>query len=60
MNDPAFWDRPEAARKTIDAFKTLKAQVDPLEAVMTEFDDARTALELAKEAGDADLLAEAD
>ncbi len=60
MNEPGFWDRPEVARKTIDAFKTLKAQVDPLEAVMTEFDDARTALELAKEAGDADLLAEAD
>ena len=60
MNEAGFWDRPETARKTIDAFKTLKAQVDPLEAVMSEFDDARTALELAKESGDGDLLVEAD
>lgn len=60
MNDPGFWNDPEAARRTIAEFKTLKAQVDPLEEVMRRFDDARTALELAKEAGDTDLLTEAD
>ena len=48
MNDPGFWNDPEAARRTIAEFKTLKAQVDPLEEVMRRFDDARTALELAK------------
>ncbi len=41
-------------------FKSLKAQVDPLRDVITRFEDARLAYQMSKEAGDKDLLAEAD
>jgi peptide chain release factor 2 len=40
--------------------KTLKAQVDPLQEVISRFEDARLGYEMAKEAGDKDLLVEAD
>jgi peptide chain release factor 2 len=60
MNDPAFWEHPEEARRVIDRFKAIKAQVDPVAAVIAGLEDVRTGLELAKEAGDQDLLVEAD
>ncbi|HVZ93801.1 MAG TPA: PCRF domain-containing protein, partial [Phycisphaerales bacterium] len=65
MEAADFWDKPEAARKTVDEMKLLKSQVDPLRAALADFDDARTGYEMAKEAGgpgtpDKDLLAEAD
>lgn len=55
-----FWDNQDAAQKTVGELKTTKAQIEALRGVMTDFDDARVAYELSKEAGDADLLAEAD
>lgn len=60
MGAADFWDRPEAARQVVDQLKLLKAQVDPVLAVQSGFDDARTAYEMAREAGDKDLLIEAD
>jgi peptide chain release factor 2 len=60
MNEAGFWDRPEDARLVIDRFKAIRAQIEPVEEVLAGLDDARTALELARESGDAELLAEAD
>ena len=60
MNQDGFWDSPDAAQKVIADFKLIKAQIDPLEEVMAIFDDAKVGLELAKEAGDRELLEEAD
>ena len=60
MNEADFWDDPEAAKKVIAEFKTLKAQVDPLEQAIADLEEARTALDLAREAGDDELLVEAD
>jgi peptide chain release factor 2 len=60
MGAEGFWDRPEAAKKTVARLKTLKAQTGPLRGVISSFDDARLAYEMSKEAGDKDLLAEAD
>lgn len=60
MGAPGFWDRPEAAKPTVAELKTLKASVEPLTQVMRSFEDAKVAYEMAKEAGDKDLLAEAD
>ncbi len=60
MEAPDFWDKPDAARKIVDEMKFLKAQVEPVVQVGKDFEDARLAYEMSKEAGDKDLLAEAD
>lgn len=44
----------------VAALKTLRAQTEPLSNVMKEFEDAKVAYEMSKEAGDKDLLKEAD
>ncbi|MDX2147716.1 MAG: peptide chain release factor 2 [Planctomycetota bacterium] len=60
MASEGFWDNQSRAKQVVSENKTLKAQVEPLRAVMTEFEDARVAYEMSREAGDKDLLAEAD
>lgn len=60
MGATDFWDRPDAARKTVEDMKLLKAQIEPLLAIASDFEDAKVAYEMSREAGDKDLLAEAD
>ena len=60
MNEADFWNNPDAAQKTINSFKLIKAQVDPLESVIGRLEDANLGLELAREENDAELLEEAD
>lgn len=60
MEDASFWDKPAEAQKVVALVKSLKAQFDPLIKVMTDFEDAKVAYEMAKESNDKDLLAEAD
>ncbi|MAT82540.1 MAG: peptide chain release factor 2 [Phycisphaerae bacterium] len=60
MNEADFWNNQEAAQKVISEFKLLKAQTEGLEAVIGEFEDAQVGYELAKEAGDDELLTEVD
>ncbi|HIA72414.1 MAG TPA: peptide chain release factor 2 [Phycisphaerales bacterium] len=60
MNVAGFWDTQSAAQKVIDEYKVLKAQTGDLEEVITDFEDSLVGYELAKEADDADLLAEVD
>lgn len=60
MNVDGFWDKPDAAQKVIADFKLIKAQIDPLEATIEVFEEAKVGLELAKEANDRELLEEAD
>jgi peptide chain release factor 2 len=60
MAAEGLWDKPEAAKKVVARMKALKAQVEPLRKVVTAFDDARLAYDMSKEAGDKELLAEAD
>jgi peptide chain release factor 2 len=60
MSEAGFWDNPDRAKKTVAEVKLIKAQLDPLRAIVREFDDARTAYDFFKETGDKDLLAEAD
>jgi len=60
MGDAGFWDDQDEAKKTVAKLKTTKAQVEPLRGVIEDFDDAKVAYELAKEAGDGELLTEAD
>ena len=60
MNEAEFWSNQDAAQKTINEFKLLKAQTDDLEKVMIDLDEAKIGIELAREAGDQELLEEAD
>ena len=60
MNADGFWNNQEAAQAVIARFKLIKAQIDPLEEVMSRLEEVGIGLELAKEADDRELLEEAD
>jgi len=60
MNSAEFWNDQDAAQKTIARYKLLKAQTEKLESVIEEFENAQVGYELAKEAGDQELLTEVD
>lgn len=60
MNEADFWSAPSKAQQTIDEFKLIRSQTDGLEAVIAGLEDARVGYELAKEAGDRELLEETD
>ncbi len=60
MGDGDFWDSQDAAQKVISEYRLLKAQTEGLGEIITEFDDATVGYELAKEAGDEELLTEVD
>jgi len=71
MNEPGFWNSQEKAKAVINQYKLLKAQTEGLEAIIADgfdvdgthvesFDDVRVGYELAREAGDAELLTEVD
>ncbi len=60
MTSEGFWNNQEKARPIVGEVKTLKALLDPLTSVMKDFEDAKLGYEMAKEAGDKELLAEAD
>lgn len=60
MNADGFWDNRDAAQATVAEFKSIKAQIEPIREVVEEFEEASLAFEMAKEAGDNELLVEAD
>ncbi len=60
MGAEGFWDNQSRARKVVGEVKTLKAQVVPLSEAIASLNDAKVGYDMAKEAGDADLLAEVD
>jgi peptide chain release factor 2 len=60
MNAADFWSDQEAARRTIERYKTIKAQTEGLERVICDFEDAKVGLELAREGRDQQLLEEVD
>lgn len=55
-----FWDKPDQAKAVVAQFKLTKAQVEPLKAVLHDFEEAEVTYQLAREDSDKDLLAEAD
>ncbi len=60
MGEAGFWDNQETAKPIIAELKLLKAQIDPVEAVLSEVGDVRALFQLGSEAGDQDSLIEAD
>lgn len=60
MSSASFWDHPDAAQKTVAELKTIKAQIIPSEEAFDALEEAKIAWQMGKEAGDPDLIAEAD
>jgi len=60
MGETDFWDDQDAAQKTVNELKLIKAQIGPIDKVVEAFEEAQVAYEMAKEGNDKDLLAEAD
>ncbi|MCB9848922.1 MAG: peptide chain release factor 2 [Phycisphaeraceae bacterium] len=60
MSSADFWDNQDKAQKTVAELKTIKAQIGPVEDALETLEEARVAWEMGKEAGDDDLIAEAD
>src|SRR5262245_8421506 len=60
MNATDFWNNKKAAQQTIDDLKVIRAQIEPLAAVISDFEDAKVGYELAREANDRELLEETD
>ena len=59
MGGAGFWDDPEAANKVVSEVKRLKAQIEPVESMLTGVGDVRAMVELANEEEDAEMKAEA-
>ena len=60
MAAPAFWDRPEAARHTVDQLKQLKGQTQPWVDLRRRLDTARELVALLETEDDADMVREVD
>jgi peptide chain release factor 2 len=60
MGDAGFWNNQDAARTVVTEVKSLKALIEPMEAMLRDIDDVRALYELAEEAGDAPTMEEAD
>jgi peptide chain release factor 2 len=60
MGATDFWDSQEKAKAIVGELKIAKAQTEPLSQVMADFEDAKVAYEMSREAGDDELLLEAD
>lgn len=60
MESPEFWSSQDKAQAVVAELKRLKAQLEPVEKIQTRLEDATVGYQMAKEAGDKDLLAEAD
>ncbi|MFY7895562.1 MAG: peptide chain release factor 2 [Phycisphaerales bacterium] len=60
MGSETFWNNQGEAKRIVSELKQLKAQVDPVTIAVTDLENATIGYQMAKEAGDNDLLAEAD
>lgn len=58
-SEPGFWDDAEAARAAMGRLSEARSDVEGIDSARSRLEDARAALELGEETGDADLLAEA-
>lgn len=58
MEEPNFWDNPEAATKTTTELKSLKDTVQKIRDLQTRYDDLETLIEMANEEEDRSLIPE--
>jgi peptide chain release factor 2 len=52
MEQPGFWDKPEAAQHVVAELKGLRAQAEPVQELLKQVEDAEVLLELAGEQDD--------
>jgi len=60
MAAPNFWDNPEAARDTVGELKAIRAIVEPVRKVITQYEDLEAMRQLLDEAEDEHVQAELD
>ena len=60
MGDEGFWNNQDSAKTVVAEVKTLKALIEPVEAMLRGVDDVRALYDLAKEANDAEAMDETD
>jgi peptide chain release factor 2 len=60
MNSADFWSNKKQAQQVIEEQKLIRAQIEPLAAVIADFEDAKVGYELAREGNDRELLEETD
>ncbi|MSQ90257.1 MAG: PCRF domain-containing protein [Phycisphaerales bacterium] len=60
MGETDFWNDSKRAQKLIAELKVIRAMIDPIEELEMGCADAAVGLELAREAGDQELLEESD
>ncbi|MBI5362155.1 MAG: peptide chain release factor 2 [Planctomycetes bacterium] len=60
QNGPDFWTNSERAQKVVAEMKGVRGIVDPVRLVETAFEEFGILVEMAKDAGEADVIAEAD
>jgi peptide chain release factor 2 len=58
MAGPGFWNDPEAAQKTVQVLKGLKAVIEPADQIARSLDEARLMADLAAAENDAAALAQ--
>ena len=47
MESADFWDNPKAAQNTVAQLKSLRARYEPLKGVVSDFEEAKLAYEMA-------------
>lgn len=65
MEQPEFWNNQAVANRVVMDLKVVAGQIDPIDEFIARLEEAKTAFEMAKEAGppgqpDKDFLSEAD
>ena len=60
MAGPGFWDDPDGARATVSELKSLKAVVDPVQAVLDQLGDLEAMADLLREQEDSEVRRELD
>ena len=58
MSSPDFWDHQETAQAVIAELKALGTVLDPVASLTSQFDDAATMFEMARDEDDASALAD--
>ena len=58
MEEPGFWDNPEASTAIVQESRKLKTIIERYEALCTEREDMLTLIEIGEEENDADLVEE--
>lgn len=60
MNDPKFWEDPEASAVLMKEMKAIKAEISEYDSLKTSFEDVETLIEMADEEAEGELADEAE